>query len=116
MRRRLLVVVLLFASATALARSWPRVNQVVSDPAERRQVLQTLDLIERGGPFPFPRDGIVFSNRERRLPSHGRGYYHEYTVPTPGAHNRGARRIIRGDRGETYYTRDHYETFVRIDE
>jgi len=85
------------------------------DPAERAQVEKTLALIESGGPFPYEKDGTVFSNREKRLPQQPRGYYREYTVPTPGASNRGARRIVRGTSGETYYTRDHYGSFTRID-
>lgn len=93
---------------------WARVLQVV--PAgEREQLLATLALVETGGPFPYDRDGSVFSNRERRLPSRERGYYREYTVPTPGAPSRGARRIVQGKNGETWYTRDHYDSFVRID-
>lgn len=80
------------------------------------QARETLVLIKKGGPFPYPRDGIVFGNYERRLPLKNRGYYHEYTVPTPGARNRGARRIIAGAPGEYYYTDDHYETFRRIKE
>jgi ribonuclease T1 len=87
----------------------------ITDPQEREQLDVTLALIERGGPFPHKQDGTVFGNREGRLPSHPRGYYHEYTVKTPGARTRGARRVIRGSGGETYYTRDHYETFMRID-
>lgn len=83
---------------------------------ERAQLAKTLALIERGGPFPYPKDGTVFANREARLPQQPRGYYREYTVPTPGATNRGARRVVRGKNGETWYTRDHYESFVRIDE
>lgn len=83
--------------------------------AERAQLLETLTLIDRGGPFPYPKDGSIFSNREGRLPAQPRGYYREYTVPTPAAKNRGARRIVRGKNGETWYTRDHYRTFVRID-
>ena len=59
-------------------------------PAEARETLQ---LIERGGPFPYPRDGVVFGNYEHALPLQRRGYYHEYTVKTPGVHNRGPRRI-----------------------
>jgi ribonuclease T1 len=91
-------------------------SPILSVPAqERAQVEETLRLIERGGPFPYEKDGTTFSNREGRLPAHPRGYYREYTVPTPGARNRGARRIVRGKGGETYYTRDHYETFTRID-
>jgi len=108
-------LLLLVFAASALARGWPKLNDAVRDPAERRQVLQTLALIERGGPFPYPRDGVIFGNFERRLPQHPRGWYHEYTVPTPGAHNRGARRVIRGKNGETYYTRDHYRSFTRLD-
>jgi ribonuclease T1 len=84
--------------------------------AEQAQIDATLALIERGGPFPHAKDGTVFGNREGRLPAQPHGYYREYTVPTPGAKNRGARRIVRGKGGETYYTRDHYRTFERIDE
>lgn len=82
-------------------------------PAEART---TLGLIQQGGPFPYPgRDGAVFENRERILPSHPRGYYHEYTVKTPGSGDRGARRIIAGGEGEYYYTADHYASFVRVE-
>lgn len=77
-------------------------------PAEARA---TLALIDRGGPFPYEKDGAVFGNFERRLPRHPRGYYHEYTVPTPGSHDRGARRIVTGQGGEIYYTDDHYDSF-----
>jgi ribonuclease T1 len=76
----------------------------------------TLALIDRGGPFPHKRDGIVFNNYEKRLPPNNRGYYREYTVPTPGAKNRGARRIVAGSSGERYYTDDHYRSFRRIRE
>jgi ribonuclease T1 len=82
-------------------------------PAEGRE---TFDLIKHGGPFPYPRDGVVFSNFERVLPQQSRGYYHEYTVPTPGAKNRGARRIVCGVVPECYYTADHYQSFKRIEE
>lgn len=77
---------------------------------------ETLRAIKRGGPFPYDRDGVVFGNRERMLPKQPRGYYHEYTVKTPGARNRGARRIISGEVNEYYYTGDHYQTFKRIRE
>lgn len=80
-------------------------------PAQART---TLRLVKQGGPFPYARDGVVFSNYERLLPQRARGYYHEYTVKTPGAHTRGARRIIAGARGEYYYTDDHYRSFRRI--
>jgi ribonuclease T1 len=87
---------------------------VVRDAEERAELQKTLDLIERGGPFPFRNDGEVFANREQRLPQQERGYYREYTVVTPGEQDRGARRVVRGNGGEIYYTRDHYRTFVRI--
>jgi len=80
-------------------------------PGEARQ---TLALIEKNGPFPYPRDGAVFGNREGLLPKRERGYYREYTVKTSGAHDRGARRIVAGRAGEYYYTDDHYRSFRRI--
>jgi ribonuclease T1 len=80
------------------------------------EAVATLRLIDQGGPFPYRRDGVVFGNYERLLPGRQRGYYHEYTVPTPGAHDRGARRIITGRSGERYYSDDHYRTFRRIRE
>lgn len=82
---------------------------------ERPQLEATLRLIEQGGPFPYRQDGTVFQNRERRLPEKPRGYYREYTVRTPGAKNRGARRVVTGAEGERWYTRDHYRTFIRLD-
>ena len=80
------------------------------------QARATLQLIKQGGPFPYARDGVVFGNYERRLPQQPRGFYHEYTVPTPGARNRGARRIICGPLPECYYSGDHYQSFSRIRE
>ena len=82
-------------------------------PAEARD---TLSAIKQGGPFAYPRDGVVFKNYERILPKQPRGYYHEYTVKTPGARNRGARRIVCGKPVECYYSADHYKTFKRIRE
>ncbi|HEU0188507.1 MAG TPA: ribonuclease domain-containing protein [Gallionella sp.] len=76
----------------------------------------TLHAIKQGGPFAYERDGAVFRNFERRLPKRARGYYHEYTVKTPGARGRGAQRIISGEVNEYYYTADHYQTFKRIRE
>lgn len=84
-------------------------------PAEAKT---TLALIRQGGPFPFPKDGVVFGNYEKSLPRQARGYYHEFTVKTPGSRNRGARRIITGGIPpqplEYFYTEDHYATFWRI--
>lgn len=85
-------------------------------PAEARKTEQ---LIRSGGPFPYAKDGSVFGNRERLLPRQQRGHYREYTVPTPGAHSRGARRIVCGGAQPVapeacYYTADHYASFRRI--
>lgn len=101
------VLACLFGAATAAG---DRIA-VADLPPEARATLQ---LIERGGPFPYRRDGVVFGNRERRLPMKPHGYYREYTVPTPGARDRGARRIVAGS-AERYYTDDHYRTFRRIE-
>ncbi|WP_028800586.1 ribonuclease domain-containing protein [Streptomyces sp. 142MFCol3.1] len=80
------------------------------------QAHDTLDLIDAGGPFPYPQDGTVFQNREGVLPSRSSGYYHEYTVITPGSPTRGARRIVTGqETQEDYYTSDHYATFRLVD-
>ncbi|MFF3349849.1 ribonuclease domain-containing protein [Streptomyces sp. NPDC002779] len=80
------------------------------------QAHDTLDLIEQGGPFPYTQDGTVFQNREGILPGQSTGYYHEYTVITPGASTRGARRIVTGEEHqEDYYTADHYASFDLID-
>ncbi|MFI1972259.1 ribonuclease [Streptomyces cinnamoneus] len=80
------------------------------------QAHDTIRLIDAGGPFPYPKDGTVFTNREGVLPQHTSGYYHEYTVITPGSPDRGARRVVAGQGAhEDYYTGDHYETFDLVD-
>ena len=82
------------------------------------QGVQVHALVMQGGPFAYDKDGSVFGNRERLLPSQKRGYYREYTVPTPGASNRGARRLVCGGPPKTpdacFYTADHYASFRRI--
>jgi len=88
----------------------------IAQAALPREARETLELIRRGGPFPYRKDGDRFGNREKLLPAAPRGYYREYTVPTPGARDRGARRIVAGQRGEYYYTDDHYSSFKRIRE
>jgi ribonuclease T1 len=82
-------------------------------PIEARETLQH---IRQGGPFPYTRDGVEFRNYERQLPRQPRGYYHEYTVRTPGVKSRGGRRIVCGPLPECYYTADHYRHFNRIQE
>ena len=80
------------------------------------EAAKTWKLIEAKGPFPYPRnDGVTFENREKRLPQQKSGYYKEYTVPTPGSPDRGARRIVTGSEKEVFYTGDHYSTFVVVD-
>jgi len=113
------LVLAFFLSANALARGHEQLGVIAAQdlPKEARQ---TLVLIKQGGPFPYPKDGSVFRNYEGVLPKQKRGYYHEFTVKTPGARNRGARRIVTGGdpatSGEYYYTDDHYATFRRIKE
>ena len=85
-----------------------------------REAVDTVRAIHAGGPFPFPRnDGVVFGNREHHLPDQGKGYYHEYTVITPGAQNRSIRRIVTGgspvtDPPQYFYSGDHYDSFCLI--
>ena len=83
-----------------------------------RQAQDTYRLIPLGGPFPHDKDGTVFGNRERLLPAQPRGYYREYTVPTPGARDRGTRRIVCGGPAKApeacFYTADHYASFRKI--
>jgi len=119
--RRLLLPLLvplagLGASAPAPAREpAPQALLEVPVAALPKEARETLALVKRGGPFPYRQDGATFGNFEKRLPIRARGYYHEYTVPTPGARDRGARRIVAGG-GEYYYTDDHYRSFRRIRE
>lgn len=82
------------------------------------EAVDVLGLIQRGGPFPYRKDGSTFQNREKRLPMAPRGYYREYTVPTPGERTRGARRIVTGGHPPEvyYYTPDHYRSFRKIPE
>ncbi|OLF09631.1 ribonuclease domain-containing protein [Actinophytocola xanthii] len=79
------------------------------------EATDTAELIAAGGPFPYPQDGTVFGNREDLLPDCAQGYYHEYTVETPGLPHRGARRIVTGSAGEHFFTDDHYASFVLVD-
>jgi ribonuclease T1 len=95
-------------STAASSLSWVELADLPPEAAD------TVRLIDRGGPFPEDEDGSTFGNFEGLLPDRERGYYREYTVPTPGLDSRGARRIVAGDGGELYWTRDHYASFERI--
>jgi ribonuclease T1 len=96
----------------------PAAPAIVSMAELPRQARDTYELIRRGGPFPYEKDGTVFFNREKLLPQEKRGYWREYTVKTPGSRDRGARRIVCGGPPVTphacYYTADHYASFRKI--
>jgi len=114
-----LALFLAFAVAfNAFARTVPEAIPDVALADLPKEAQQVYALIGKGGPFRYDRDGVVFGNREKILPAKSRAYYHEYTVRTPGAKNRGARRIICGGPSSTpdacYYTDDHYQSFRRI--
>ncbi len=109
------------AGGAAWARSSdkPEGMTTVALSALPAQAQNTHRLILSGGPFPYDKDSTVFGNRERLLPAQKRGWYREYTVKTPGARNRGARRIVCGGIAPTqpetcFYTDDHYASFKRI--
>ena len=114
----LLVSLAIVPATHAFATSAPDVHTMARAdlPTQGREVLAR---IENGDPFSHPKDGSVFGNRERVLPKQTRGYYREYTVPTPGVKNRGARRIVCGGEPQRrpnacYYTEDHYASFRLI--
>ncbi|MFG3228573.1 ribonuclease [Kitasatospora sp. NPDC048194] len=103
--------------ATA-AGTWVPADPALADVCRSKlpsQAQDTLALIAKGGPYPYNRDGIVFENRESRLPRKSGGYYHEFTVVTPGSNDRGTRRVVTGTGGEQYWSPDHYATFQEID-
>ena len=115
MLRRLVALLCVSLALSATAREGAHDTGIAAAdlPPEARE---TLRLIARGGPYPYHRDGVVFKNMERRLPLQQHGYYREYTVPTPGSRDRGARRIIAGEQPPAvfYYTDDHYRSFRRV--
>jgi ribonuclease T1 len=111
-----LLAVSLLACGDSPAQRAPGAIAEVAAVELPEQARQTIALIRKGGPFPDERDGIVFGNFEKLLPLKERGYYREYTVRTPRAKGRGARRIVAGRGGELYYTDDHYQSFKRIRE
>lgn len=123
LRLGLLLLSILATTSVAARASHPDDDvPAIQATALPREARETLSLIKRGGPFPFRKDGSIFGNYERRLPVRSRGYYREYTVPTPGARDRGARRIVAGlggtsdvrYSGEYYFTDDHYFSFRKI--
>lgn len=124
MRRLVILLALLAALITAFVPAFSpdgarpgELSSALAPQGLPPEAIETLTLILSDGPFPHRQDGTVFQNRERLLPDQPRGYYREYTVRTPGASNRGARRIVTGgDPPEVfYYTRDHYRSFTRFE-
>ena len=114
---RLLLMLALVAGLVACAPPAGSDTRLPSHAGLPPEAIETLALIQRGGPFPYRKDGTTFQNRERLLPAKRRGYYREYTVPTPGARDRGARRIVAGGNPPEvfYYTADHYSSFRQIE-
>lgn len=112
-----LAAILFSASGSAADAGTLAAVPVSALPIQARQVLVQ---IKQGGPFAYAKDGATFGNYEQSLPKQKRGYYHEYTVKTPGMRSRGSRRIVAGGdpqaSGEYYYTQDHYASFRRITE
>ncbi len=110
-----------FAIAPTISQARPvsGLGEPVALSSLPREAQQAEQRIRAGGPFPYSQDGVVFGNRERHLDRQPRGYYHEYTVPSPGARDRGARRIVCGGTRLTepdacFFTEDHYNSFHRI--
>ena len=114
---RILLMLALVAGLVACAPPAGSDSRLPSHVGLPPEALATLALIQRGGPFPYRKDGTTFQNRERLLPAKPRGYYREYTVPTPGSRDRGARRIVAGGNPPEvfYYTADHYSSFRQIE-
>ena len=114
----LVVSLLAFTAFTACARTTPESLPEVALAELPKEAREVYALVGTGGPFPFDRDGVVFGNREQLLPAKPRGYYHEYTVRTPGVKSRGGRRLVCGGKQTApdacYYTEDHYRSFRKI--
>lgn len=105
-------------SQSVQARDFPARDETIALSQLPLQGQTTYRAIFEGGPFRHDKDGTVFGNRERLLPRERRGHYREYTVDTPGARTRGARRIVCGGPPTTpqacWYTADHYASFRKI--
>ena len=106
---------------TAVASGLVMKNQTIRDQ-DGRVVFQgdvnlapTLARIERGERDSHRNDGSIHRNLEGKLPRQAdRDYYREYVVRTQGLRSVGPQRLVIGKNGETYYTSDHYRTFVRV--
>ncbi|MGW1869359.1 ribonuclease domain-containing protein [Streptomyces mauvecolor] len=101
-------------STAASTPAWVKGMATVQADRLPPEARQTLKLIDKGGPFPYSKDGVVFGNFEKLLPQQKRGYYHEYTVQNPKSRDRGAWRIVTGQGKEFYWTDDHYKSFKAV--
>ena len=96
-------------------------NQTIRDQDGRVVYQGDVDLapvlarIERGERDSHRNDGSIHRNLEGKLPRQAdRDYYREYVVRTPGLRSVGPQRLVIGKNGETYYTPNHYQSFVRV--
>lgn len=108
-------------AAVGAAETSPGGLGLVESAEHRRQIERVIEAMDRTGKPPRGvfqggrRGGKrgVFLNVERRLPQKPAGYWIESDVwPKDGP--RDAERLVFGREGEVYWTRDHYETFVRL--
>jgi ribonuclease T1 len=102
------------SAASSTAASKPAGMSTITEASLPVQARDVIKRIDDGGTFQYRQDGVTFQNREGLLPAEPSGYYREYTVATPGAADRGARRLILGRHGELYYTPDHYRSFLWV--
>jgi ribonuclease T1 len=112
------LVALAFLTIAVEARTTPEAPPEVALADLPKEARDVYALVGKGGPFAFERDGVVFGNFEKLLPAKPRGYYHEYTVRTPGVKSRGGRRLVCGGKATApdacYYSDDHYRSFRKI--
>ncbi len=110
-----LVALIVLPSGGDDDKSEPTTTTATVPASEHTAIATVLVAVGGGDPLPYRRDGDVFENREAVLPAKPRGYYREYTVPTPGSEDRGARRLVIGADGDVWYTADHYRSFQQLD-
>ena len=92
-----------------------QLHYVAKDPLQKAKDLLEAIQQHEGKALPGYIGGRMFQNRERRLP---RSHYREYDVnPKIRGRSRDTERIvIEQDTGRAYYTRDHYRTFIPLNE
>jgi ribonuclease T1 len=144
MQRRILVTLFILAALAAIVwfvkcrqtNTQLIVNQPNTEQSTPRQnsgagtakskvpdyALEVLRYIRRNGEAP---DGYVggreFENREKKLPAKDpqkkRIRYSEWDVrPKVQGKNRGKERLVTGSDHSAWYSKDHYKTFMKIEE